>query len=90
MPPEPLEYERSPIPDAALLDVDGGSVSLTGLAQERAVLLVCPGPRGDERDSVLRTLSQWHGRMPLVDFVVVTQEPGGRDDPLLKALEILR
>ena len=82
MPPEPLEYERSPIPDAALLDVDGGSVSLTGLAQERAVLLVCPGPRGDERDSVLRTLSQWHGRMPLVDFVVVTQEPDSDQDAL--------
>lgn len=72
---EPLEYERSPIPEGVLLDADGEPVPLRGLAHERAVLMVFPGWAGDERDAALRTISAWRGRMPLVELVVVAKDP---------------
>ena len=69
------DYERSPIPDAALVSEDGSGVPLTRLAQQHAALLFFPGPASDQRDSTRRVMAGWSKRMPLVDFVIAVPDP---------------
>lgn len=66
-------YVRTPIPEAFLVDAGGEAIALTRLAQQRAALLVFPGPSGDQREATLRLIAAWRGRMPLVDFVLVSR-----------------
>ena len=79
---ELLEYERAAIPEAALVDADGSSVPVTRLAHQHAALLIFPGPAGDQRDSTFRVIAGWPQRMPLVDFVIVVDDPGAEWDEL--------
>lgn len=77
----PLEYVRSAIPEAVLVDTDGSNVPLTRLTKQHAALLILPGSAGDQRGSTLRAIAGWPQQMPLVDFVlVVTDARAERDD----------
>ena len=68
---EPLEYQRAPIPDAVLHDEFGETISLSAVAQERAVLLLFAGPPGHQQEASLAAFAQWMAGMPLVGLGLV-------------------
>ena len=72
---EARDYLRIPIPDAALVDPDGKPSPLADLTSERAALLIFPDPLAGQPDATLRAIAEWRERMPLVDFVVVVDQP---------------
>lgn len=72
---ETFEYQRTPIPEAALVDAAGSAIALTRLVRQRAVLVVFPGRSNDQWSATLRAIADWPRPMPLIDLVLVAARP---------------